>query len=183
MNNNDIQEPTVDEVMHEDVAYISPQDKISKAAQLMKDKEIGSLIVKKDGTIRGIVTTKDIVYKYVPECNHSDHKIKDIMTEDLITISPRKTTADAALIMVKKGIERLPVMEGEELIGIISTNDIIEVQPSLYLDLLTGLKVGEESFEARNVESEVGKCELCGNYSENLQEVEGELICEECRNE
>ncbi|MFP4045688.1 MAG: cyclic nucleotide-binding/CBS domain-containing protein [Candidatus Aenigmatarchaeota archaeon] len=181
MNQNDIQEPTVKEVMHTDVVFIEPEDEISKAAKTMKDKEIGSLIVKKNGTIRGIVTTKDIVYKYVPECDHK--KVGDIMTQDLITISPKKTTSDAALIMVKKGIERLPVMEDGELVGIISDKDIIEVQPSLYLDIVTGMKLGEDKFEAKDVESEVGQCESCGNYSENLEEVEGQLICEECRQE
>lgn len=178
---NNLDEPQVSEVMREDVVFADEDSEVSEAANVMKENGIGSLVVGDKNTVKGIVTTKDIVYKHV--AGDVGGRIKDIMTRDLVTISPRKTVEDAALIMVKKNIERLPVMEGDEIIGIISTNNIISIQPALYLDILKGLKLGEERFERVSTETEIGQCESCDNYSEDLQEVGGEMVCPECREE
>lgn len=179
MEPKDIEEPDVKEVMNTEVAFVEPDISVREGAKKMKNRGIGSLVVKKDGEIKGIVTNSDIVNNYVVE--GKGETVEDIMSTDLVTISPNKKAEDAALIMVKKGIERLPVMEDGNLVGIISTNDIIMIQPSLYLELLKGLKIGEESFEVSDVNRDVGRCESCENYSENLEEVNGQMLCEECR--
>jgi len=181
MTYNELDEPQVEEVMTSDPVFTDEDVEVSEAARVMKEEEIGSLLVGDSKDLRGIVTTKDMVYKYVAE--GKGKKVKDIMSVDLVTIAPRKTVEDAALIMVKKEIERLPIMKDDEIVGLISTSDIINVHPGLYLDLLKGLKIGEESFGMGVPDTEVGQCEACDNYSEDLQEVSGEMLCPECREE
>lgn len=180
MDPQDVGEPPVKDVMGEEVAFIDPDASVHGAAELLRSNDgRGSLIVEEGGEIKGIVSNSDVVNKFVVE--ERGESVRDIMTGDLVTISPEKTIDQAALIMVKKGVERLPVMDDGELVGIISANDIIEIQPSLYLELTEGLKLGEESFQRVETNRVVGQCESCENYSENLDEVNGQLLCEECR--
>lgn len=178
---NSADEPNVRQVMSQDIIYVSPDRPAKEAAKMLKDSDRGSLVVGGNGKMEGIVTNSDIVEKYVLRDGYED--VKDIMSTDLVTISPRKSIEEAALIMVKKSVERLPVMEGDKLIGMISANDIIKVQPSLYLELTEGLKLGEDRFGRDGAETDVGQCDSCENYSENLKEVNGEMLCEDCREE
>lgn len=173
--------PVVKDVMVDKVIFAEPDLIIQSAAQKMKNEKIGSLIIKENGQIRGIVTKEDIVYKYVAQ--DKGKKVSDIMTKDLITISPNKSIEDAAFLMAKKEIERLPVMKDNNIIGIISTQELMQVQPDLYLDLLEALKFGPEQFTRRDIERDVGSCDSCGNYSDNLENVDGEMLCELCRDE
>lgn len=173
--------PTVGDVMVSKVIFTDPDLIIQKAAQKMHNEGIGSLIVKHDNDIKGIVTKEDIVYEYVAQ--DKGKKVEDIMTKNLITISPDKNIEDAAFLMAKKEIERLPVMDDGKIIGIISTQELMKVQPDLYLDLLEALKFGPEEFTRRSIDTEIGSCDSCGNFSENLEEVEGQMICEICRDE
>lgn len=180
MKHEDLEELPVEEVMDESPVFVDPETTVQEAAELLKkNRETGSLIVKDREEIKGIVTNCDIVEKYVVE--RRGDKVRDVMTQDLVTVSPRREIEEAALIMVKRGVERLPVMEDEDLIGVISANDIIKVQPSLYLELTEGLKLGEERFGEVSTNRDVGQCESCENYSENLEEIEGQMLCEECR--
>lgn len=180
--NESVGEPSVEEVMSEELDFIEPDASVQEAAKLLRSNDgRGSLLVKENNEIKGILTNSDIVNKYVAQ--ERGERVKDVMTLDLVTISPEKTIDEAALIMVKKGVERLPVMDDGELVGIVSANDIIKIQPSLYLDLTQGLKLGEERFERAPTNRDVGQCESCENYSENLDEVNGQLLCEKCREE
>lgn len=180
--NETVGEPSVEEVMGEELDFIEPDASVNEAAKLLRSKDgRGSLLVKESDGIIGILTNSDIVNKYVAQ--ERGKSVRDIMTPDMVTISPRKSIDQAALIMVKKGVERLPVMDDGELVGIVSANDIIKIQPSLYLELTQGLKLGEERFERAPTNRDVGQCESCENYSENLEEVNGQLLCEKCREE
>lgn len=178
----EVNTPKVEDVMNKNIVFVEPGDSIVEAAEKLEGKKgTGSLIVKEGGEVLGILTHKDIVDKYV--VRQMGDKVRDIMSPDLVTVSPNKNIEEAALIMVKQGVERLPVKKGEDLKGIISANEIIKVQPSLYLELSEGLKLGEERFQRASPQSELGRCESCENFSENLEEANGQMICEECREE
>ncbi len=171
---------TIREVMKKDVKCISPLASIKKAAQLMKRYKIGSLVVKKGKKVVGIVTSSDIVYKYVASKKRK-RRVKEIMSTHLIKISPNKTIEDAARLMVEKNIEKILVFEKGKLIGIITANDILKVEPALIEVLLERMKISGKSYE--EAEPEFGECENCGNYSDDLEEVNGVWLCEECREE
>lgn len=168
----------VREIMKKNVVTVTPNMSIRKIARIMKNKRIGSVIVKQQRDIIGIVTTSDIVYKYV--AMKKGRYAKDIMTKKLIKISPNKTIEHAAKLMAKKNIEKLLVFEKGKMIGIITSNDILRVEPTLIEILLERMKVGGKREE---IEPEFGECENCGNFSDDLEEVNGMWLCEECREE
>jgi len=117
----------VKESMKKDVKTIRPSDTIKDAAVLMNENRIGSLVVVSGtGTVTGIVTERDILIDVVAAGkNAEDIKVEDIMTKELITISPDKSLEDAADVMTKNKIKKLPVMEGGRLVGIITATDLI----------------------------------------------------------
>ena len=167
----------VRDVMQRKVKYVPLTASVKRAAEIMKKYNIGSVIVMgKNNKPAGIVTKTDIVFKYVAG---KKRKLREVMSKKLITISPNKTIDEAAELMAKHHIEKLPVVERGKLVGIISASDILRVEPGYHTILKEELKM--KGVPLLKEESAVGFCESCGNYSEDLREVNGMWLCEECR--
>lgn len=127
------------DVMNRNVITIQSEVSAREAAKIMSKNQIGSLVVIDENKIMGILTETDIVKKIVSEDRDLDEtKIKDIMTEKVLTIEPDKKVEDAVSMMTQNKIKRLPVVENEEVIGIITTSDIIVVEPKL-IEAVAGL--------------------------------------------
>jgi CBS domain-containing protein len=167
---------TVKDVMTKKIRSINVSDPIKKAAVMMKRHKIGSVLVMSKGKVVGILSTRDIVYKHI--ASGKGKKARDVMSKGLIKISPNKTIEYAARLMVSKRIEKLPVFDKDRLVGMITNNDILKVEPALFNILLERMKMG-----APRVREETGfsECEVCGNYSDDVREVDGVYKCEECR--
>jgi signal-transduction protein with cAMP-binding, CBS, and nucleotidyltransferase domain len=111
-------------------------------------------------------------------------KAKDIMTTPLVTIEPEATITDAARRMTRLDIRRLGVTYKGNLVGIISSKDVLGVMPEL-------LEIYQERsrIEGANTEEETmevplsGYCDRCNIYSDTLKERDGQNTCEECRAE
>ncbi len=162
--------------MNKDVETVSLEDTITHAAKIMKEKKIGSLLIK--GYPIGIITATDIIYKHVAE-GKGNH-VKDIATSPVITISPNRTVEQAAKLLAEKNIEKLPVLDGDRIVGIVTATDILKVQPSLFEILLEKMETvsGPSAEEER---MEFSECESCMNYSDDVEEVDGKFLCSECR--
>lgn len=167
----------VKEVMNRSVKTISPGDSIKKAAEMLKKNKIGSVVVVGKKGVAGILTPSDIVYKHV--ASRKGKKVSDIMTKNPVTISPNKTLEEAARLLTQKGIEKLLVFKNKKLIGIITNNDILRVEPALFEIMLEKMKIG--SLDRKEEPVLFDQCESCGNYSDNLKKVSGSWLCEECR--
>ena len=166
----------VGDAMTRTIKHVDMGDTVEKAAQVMRDNKIGSVVVMGDKNVKGIVTSMDIVYKYVAE--KKGERVSDIMTTDPIKISPSQTIEEAARTMIKYKIEKLLVFDMDRLVGIISNNDIIRVEPALIEILLERLKMGAAKTPQGE---EITECESCGNYADDIEEVNGEYVCAECR--
>ena len=129
----------VGEVMRTVVKKLDMAEPIEKAAKIMRNEGIGSVVVIGDKNIKGIVTTTDIVYKYVAD--GKGKVLSDIMTKNPVSISPEKTIEEAARLMVQKNIEKLLVFDKNRLVGIITNNDILRVEPALFEILLEQVKI------------------------------------------
>jgi predicted transcriptional regulator len=167
----------VKEVMAKSIRSINADDPIVKAAKLMKKYRVGSVLVMSGKKVVGILSTRDIVYKHTALCK--GRIAKDIMSNDLVKISPNKTIEEAARLMVSKRIEKLPVFDKDKLLGIITNNDILKVEPALFDTLLERMKMGAP--RTRTGAEGFIQCEACGNYSDDVKEIDGVYMCEECR--
>jgi len=175
----DMRKAKVRDFMRRNVKCILETKSVKEAARLMKRYNIGGLIVvDRRGKVKGIVTKTDIVYKYVAG---KKRRLRDVMTKRLIKIDPGATLEEAAELMARHHIEKLPVFEGRKLVGIISASDILRIEPGLHTVLYELLKLKGAPLEEEETTS--GLCERCGNYSEDLREVNGLWLCENCREE
>ncbi len=106
---------------------VSPDDTMYDALKLMADKGIGALIVLKDGELVGIVSERDYARKVILKGKTSrDTKVKEIMTDTVICVSPENGVDECMAILSEKRIRHLPVEKNGELIGVISIGDIVK---------------------------------------------------------
>ncbi len=127
----------VGEVMTKNVISADENTSVQRIAELMLRNKIGSVVVTHEATVKGIITKGDIVRKVVAENKDAnDTKAKDIMTNEVLAISQEKDVLEAAKLMRKHGVKRLPVVnEQREIVGIISESDIVRLLPSI-IDLI-----------------------------------------------
>jgi CBS domain-containing protein len=117
----------VKEIMSKNVKIVSSKSSVFEAAKRMADNGIGCLIVV-DDVLEGIITERDILNKIVARGkNPEEVNVNDIMTPNVITISPDKDMEEASDIMSKNRIKRLPVVFGDEVVGIITSTDVVAI--------------------------------------------------------
>ncbi|MBS3782523.1 MAG: CBS domain-containing protein [Candidatus Thermoplasmatota archaeon] len=179
-------EVMVKNVMSDNPLIIKEDEKIKTAATLMSEAKTGSLVVlDSDGDLSGILTEMDIVDDLVSEgLDPEDVRVKDIMSSPVHTIDSNIPIQKAAETMADLEIRRLPVVEGEEMVGIITENDILEISPTL-IDITREYKKirgprKDEEYGETVVRETSGYCESCGVYSERLRLENGQLLCPEC---
>jgi CBS domain-containing protein len=102
---------------------VSPSDSIQVAARIMKEEDCGVVPVVDNGKPVGIVTDRDIVIRAVAE-GGADRCVREIATTDLVFVKPDSSTRDAEKLMSQRQIRRLPVVENDRLVGIVSLGDI-----------------------------------------------------------
>lgn len=151
-------------------------------AKVLKKHQIGCVVLADKSKAMGIVTERDIAYKVVASGKDPKKvKVTDIMSAPLKVISASTSLDEAALLMKTHKIKRLPVVDKQDkLVGIITEDDMLRIYPG-YVDLareLSELKTyGDEPMVV------TGMCDKCGSYSETLIKSFGKLLCEECREE
>lgn len=172
----------VGEVMNKNVRTVSMDTPISDVAKIMRDNRIGSVMVIGEKNVKGILTMSDIVHKHIAD--GIGKVASDIMSVNVISIAPNITVEAAAKIMVEKKIEKLPVFDKGRLVGIITNNDVIRIEPALIEILIEKMKVGltsKEPTEFDNIPFGESQCEICGNYTDDVEEVGGVWTCSHCR--
>ncbi len=122
----------VRDIMTANVRSVKPDSSVAAVVQKMNKFDIGSVVVVQGERPIGIVTERDVLRKIVEPClDPSAVKAGQIMSSPLITIGEDDSLEEAAKIMAKNGIKKLPVVRGKELVGIITTMDLVRHGPSL----------------------------------------------------
>jgi len=174
----------VRDVMSSPVVTMDEDETANKAAENMDMKDLGAVIVQnKAGKSIGIITERDIVKRVVSKNLKPDTvKAKEIMTTPLVMIEPEASISDAARRMTRLDIRRLGVIYKGNLVGIISSKDILGVMPEL-IEIMQERSRIEGAARTEDLEEVPlsGYCDRCNMYSENLKERNGQNICDECR--
>ncbi|MBC8252000.1 MAG: CBS domain-containing protein [Candidatus Nitrosopelagicus sp.] len=117
----------VNQIMSKNVLTVDKSTTLQEAAQNMNKSNIGCVIVTDGTNPLGIVTERDFVTKVAAEGRPLFTTISEVMSSPLITIDPEETVWEASEIMKEKGIHKLPVKENEQIIGILTTTDIVKI--------------------------------------------------------
>ena len=178
----------VKDVMTSPVVTIAENGSVRKVAQLMDKNDVGSIIVtNKEGKPVGIITERDLVRRVLAKSTQAGRiKAKNIMTTPLLTIDPDETLAEAARKMSRLNVRRMGVIYKGNLLGFVSSRDILSVMPELLETIQERAKIEKEPIpeeEAPEPLPLAGYCDHCGRWSDTLKEVEGRMLCEECQTE
>lgn len=170
------------DVMTREPVTISPNSTIREAAKRMIERGVGGILVTENQEPKGILTEKDIV-KNVVATNLDPSKVlvRDMMSNILVTIPPDSDIYDALILMGEKDLRRLPVVNENKIIGLLTFKDIIRIQPQLFDVIAEKFRIREEGnkltyTEKINLE---GYCERCNSY-ESLMNRSGSYLCEDC---
>lgn len=112
------------EVMNKNVVTCHPAEKLPVIMNKLELFHITGLPVVEKGLLVGIISLTDIL-RAVRTGNVQDVLVQDVMTKDVIAVLPTDSAIAVAKIMVEKGINRLPVVENEKVVGIVTRGDMI----------------------------------------------------------
>ncbi|TFG05849.1 MAG: CBS domain-containing protein [Promethearchaeota archaeon] len=172
----------VRDIMNSDVEVLPMNATVQQAANEMREKEIGSLIIVDPNDSEkpiGIITERDMNNRVVAE-NKIPNKVlcKEVMSSPVASISPMVKLINAMHQMATQHIKRLIVIEQHKMVGIISQSDILQIAPYLIEVLQDMANIVKESYQT---EFTAGYCQLCENWSDILVEVDGLYICPDCK--
>jgi CBS domain-containing protein len=177
----------VKDIMSSPVVTLAEDAPSNKVATIMDQNNLGCVIVtNQTGKPVGIITERDLVIRVLAKNLVPDTiKAKEIMTSPLVTIEPEATISEAARRMSRLEIRRLGVVYKGNIVGLISSRDILGVMPELIEIIQERTRLEGAAEAEENVEPEErplsGYCDRCGVFSENLKDVNGQNLCEDCR--
>jgi signal-transduction protein with cAMP-binding, CBS, and nucleotidyltransferase domain len=176
----------VKDVMSSPAVTTPENTPIDITAQAMSNDRLGCIIVtSKDGKALGIITESDLVKRVLAK-NIKPNKLtaKEVMSTPLITVEPDEVLIEIAKRMTKLKIRRMGVVYKGNLVGIISSRDILAITPEILENIQEKARI-ERVPEIEEDSSEVnplaGYCERCGSWSENLDQIDGIYLCEDCQ--
>jgi len=122
----------VEDVMVEDVITVEADATVKKAVSLMNENEIGCLVVVKQGKAVGIVTERDMMTRVLAQARDPVRtKISEVMSTPLVVADPKMELEEAARLMFKMKVKKLPVGSKGQLVGLITLTDLARFQPQI----------------------------------------------------
>jgi len=122
-------------IMTKDIVSVEATANVSEALNLMVEKDIGSVVVTRDGKMMGIVTERDVLKKCCPVAQCTVMAVRDVMSSPLVTIGVDAAIGEAANLMAQKKIRRLLVTEDGEIQGIITERDVMRATLDVFKTL------------------------------------------------
>jgi len=105
---------------------IGPEDTVFQAIELMSEKQVGCLVVLIGGQLAGIVSERDYARKVILKGRSSQQtRVREIMTTPALFVTPEKTVAESMRIMTNRRVRHLPVLEGDNVVGMLSIGDLV----------------------------------------------------------
>lgn len=106
---------------------VTPDTKVYNTLQLMADKNIGAVLVIDNNKIEGIFSERDYARKVALEGKSSKElPVKDVMSHRVLFVNPGRTADECMVLMIKKKVRHLPVLENDNLLGIVSIGDVVK---------------------------------------------------------
>jgi sulfide:quinone oxidoreductase len=120
---------TVGEVMSSDPPTVAPEDTLGEIAELMRRRDLGSVLVADYGRLIGILTSRDLLRALAGRVHSSEARAREWMTAEPITVSTETALQAAAVLMAEHDIHHLPVVDGEQPVGMVGMRDVVRAQP------------------------------------------------------
>lgn len=125
------------------LTIVAPEDTVQRAMELMRDRDIGAVLVMEGGKLKGIFTERDCLHK-VSSLGHNAHQIqvREVMTQKVQYVTPEMEISQGLALMTERYIRHLPVLdEKQHILGIVSIGDLVKA------------KISDQSFIIEQLES------------------------------
>ncbi|MFF9362493.1 CBS domain-containing protein [Streptomyces griseoluteus] len=115
----------VRDIMTSELVTVEPQASVASVARLMRDEDVGTVLVTEDGQLKCLVSDRDLVVRAFAEGVDPDRTtVIEAASADLVTIGPDESVDHAVELMREHAVRRIPVVEGDEAVGIIALGDL-----------------------------------------------------------
>ncbi|MGH0942566.1 CBS domain-containing protein [Bacillus mycoides] len=114
----------VRELMSTHIVHCTPLDNVYEAAVKMKEKSVGLIPVIENKQVVGLVTDRDLVVRGIAEKHPGSNQITNVMTTNIVSVSPDDSIEKATELMAQYQIRRLPVVESGQLVGMLALGDL-----------------------------------------------------------
>jgi CBS domain-containing protein len=111
---------TLGDIVRRTYIEVAPEDTLGEIAERMTAKNVGAVVVKDFGRLIGILTERDLLKAMAARVHTSEARARQWMTEDPIVATPDTSLEDAEKIMLDHGFRHLPVVEGDQVVGVVS---------------------------------------------------------------
>lgn len=112
-----------------DVATVGPDDTIADAVRTLSEQRVGALVVSSgDGAVDGVISERDVVRHLHGSEDTLDRPVRDLMTVEVVTCGQDDTIAELMGLMTERRIRHLPVIDDEQLVGIVSIGDVVKAR-------------------------------------------------------
>ncbi len=118
----------VKDIMTNQVISVDSSVSVNDAAKMMENSEVGAIIVMEGNEPRGIITDRDFAIKIAAHAYPIDTPVRRVMSSPLITIGPEELISVAADLMSTRKIRKLPVMDEDKIIGIVTATNLVDHQ-------------------------------------------------------
>ena len=106
---------------------VTPETSVLDAARLMKEKNIGAVLVISEGRVKGIFSERDLARRVVAEGKDpATTPVSEVMTPQVLCIDPKATDEEVLAVMTERRLRHLPVKEGDQLLGVVSIGDAVK---------------------------------------------------------
>jgi CBS domain-containing protein len=116
---------TLAEIIKPSYIAVAPEDTLGEVAERMRAQNVGAVVVKDFGRLIGILTERDMLRAMASRVHTSEARVRQWMTPDPITAPPDLPLDDAAQIMLDNGFRHLPVVDGSNVLGIVSLRRVL----------------------------------------------------------
>ncbi len=162
-------------VIKRDIILMKPTDTVSKAAKVMTKDNANAVVIVDEGEPIGIVSERDILKEVVSKKKKpTEVTLETIMTSPVVTISAGKMVSDASELITQEKIRNLVVVDEGVPVAIITPKDILSVTFEEWR-----YEANEGVLDAPSPEG--GICEICGTYTSALKLVNGQFVCDDCK--
>ncbi|MGK5448891.1 CBS domain-containing protein [Streptomyces radiopugnans] len=115
----------VSEIMTADPTTVTPRTPIVEVARLMREEDIGEVLVAEEDHLRGLVTDRDLVVRAMADARDINATTaREVCSSDLVTCAPDDEVGEAVRLMREHALRRLPVVHQDVLVGVVSIGDI-----------------------------------------------------------
>ncbi|GAA0230575.1 CBS domain-containing protein [Haladaptatus pallidirubidus] len=181
-------EVTIRDMMTREYVGVSESDSVLGAVQLMQTEDVGCVVVLRGREPVGIMTESDVLDLVADEGDPAETTVADVMTSPVVSMRADRSLADAAGVMAQQGIRRLVVTRDDEMVGLLTERDVISASaspssitsapdPGVDAELVGTMETngGDTEYEGQSI------CEVCGKLTRELANVNGQLVCIDCR--